>query len=664
MRRAVYIGTAAIVIAALAELRIARVAARPVPSAASRAAAPSSPATPGRHLTFNKDIAPIVWKNCAPCHRPEESGPFNLLTYEDVRSHARQIVTVTASRFMPPWLPSPGYGDFVGERRLTDQQIATIARWVEQGAVEGDPRDLPPRPRFTPGWQLGKPDMVLTMPVPYHLRPTGVDVYRNFILPVPVTTTRYVKAIEIRPGNPKALHHANLLVDPSRSCRRFVAHLGEGFPGMDVRTESEVFDPEGHFLFWKPGSEPYVEPDGMAWELKPGTDLVLNMHMQPSGKPEILQASVGLYFTDKPPVYHPMLLQLERDGKLDIPPDDPDFTVTDSFTLPMDVEVLGVYPHAHYLGKDLEGWATLPDGSRKWLIWIKHWNLDWQGVYRYKQPIVLPKGSVLHMRYTYDNTDDNPLNPFTPPRRVVAGNRATDEMSHLWVQVLPREAEIRGEDARIVLQEAMMRHWLDKYPDDFIAHYNLASALENEGKLDEAIVHFAKASEASPADATAQNGWGAALEAKGELSAASAHYREALKLDPSDADALYNLGNCLLQRGEFDEAAAQFRALVQTSPQDAAARRKLARALGGAGTTMANENRLDEAVRDFRESLTFAPDDADAYNNLGGALARQGNLVEAETDFERALQINPGHEQARNNLRLVRKQLNRQAAQR
>ena len=303
---------------------------------------PALTAAAPERVTFDKDIAPIVWKNCAPCHLPEEAGPFNLLTYEDVRTHARQIAQVTASRYMPSWLPAPGYGDFVGERRLTEEEIATIARWVQEGEAEGDPRELPARPHFTPGWQLGKPDMVLTMAKPYHLQATGVDVCRNFLLPVPVTTTRYVKAIEIRPGKPKALHHANILVDPSRSCRRFEGHPGDGFPGMDVRTESEVFDPEGHFLFWKPGSQPYLEPGGKAWELEPGTDLVLNM--QPSGKPEVLQPSVGLYFTDKPPSYHPMLLQLQRDGELDIPPDDPNFTVADSFTLPMDVEALGVYP--------------------------------------------------------------------------------------------------------------------------------------------------------------------------------------------------------------------------------------------------------------------------------------------------------------------------------
>ncbi|HUI41614.1 MAG TPA: tetratricopeptide repeat protein [Terriglobia bacterium] len=615
-------------------------------------------------MTFSKDVAPIINKNCAPCHRPEEAGPFNLLTYEDVRTHARQIVTVTASRFMPPWLPEPGYGDFAGERRLTSEEIATLARWVAQGEAEGDSRDLPPAPRFTPGWQLGKPDLVLTMAQPYHLAATGVDVYRNFIVPATVTTTRYVKAIEIRPGNPKALHHANILVDPNGSCRRLEGHPGDGFSGMDVRTESESFDPESHFLFWKPGSQPYVEPDGRAWALKPGTDLVLNMHMQPTGKPETLQASVGLYFTDMPPVYHPMLLQLERDGKLDIPAGDPNFTVTDSFTLPLDVEVLGVYPHAHYLGTDLEGWATRPDGSREWLIWIKHWNLDWQGVYRYKRPVVLPRGSVLHMRYTYDNTERNPRNPFTPPRRVVAGNRATDEMGHLWVQVLPRQAEIGGKDSRIILQEAMMRHWLAKYPDDFVAHYNLASALASEGKLDEAVTNFAEAARAQPTDATAENGWGAALEAQGNLSAASAHYREALRLEPDDPDALYNLGNCLLQRDDFAAAAEQFRRLVQLRPDDSGARGKLARALGAAGTVLAGENRLDDAIRDFRESLALAPDSADAYNNLGGALARKGELAEAETDFERALQLNPGHSQARNNLRLVREEMTRQAAPR
>ena len=207
------------------------------------------------------------------------------------------------------------------------------------------------------------------------------------------------------------------------------------------------------------------------------------------------------------------------------------------------------------------------------------------------------------MRYTYDNTDENPLNPFYPPRRVVAGNRAADEMSHLWVQVLPRQSEIGGEDLRVILQEAMMRHWLEKYPDDFVGHYNLASALASEGKLDEAIEHFSAAAKAVPTDATAQNGWGAALEANGDFSGAAAHYREALRLEPNDPDALFNLGNCQLAQNELDEAEDKFRTLIRMNSQDSGARRRLAMTLRAAGTELVGENRLDEAIHDFRESL-------------------------------------------------------------
>ncbi|MGH9454653.1 MAG: tetratricopeptide repeat protein, partial [Terriglobia bacterium] len=533
-----------------------------------------------RHVTFNHDIAPILFKYCAVCHSPGDSGPFNLLTYEDARRHAHQMVAVTRIRFMPPWLPAPGYGDFMGERRLTQQQIDTFRQWVEDGELQGDPKDLPAAPHYVPGWHLGKPDLILTMSQPYTLRANGWDVYRNFILPVPITSPRYVKAIEINPGNARIIHHCNLMVDPARSLRRLNGRDGRpGFPGMDLSVGSEVFAPASHFLFWKPGAPPYVEPDGLAWELDPGTDLILNVHMQPIGKPETLQAKVGLYFTDQPPTKHPMLIQLENDGALDIPPGDKNFVITDQFTLPIDVYAYGVYPHAHYLGKDLEGNATLPDGTRTWLIWIKHWDQNWQGVYRYVKPVFLPKGTVLHMRYTYDNSADNPLNPNSPPKRVVAGNRASDEMGHLWIEVVPRVPKIAGLDSRMVLQEAMMRHWLDKYPDDFVAHFNLGAVLQAEGKIDEAIVHYQAALKAKPGSATAETSLGAALESQGKLAEAIPHFRHAISLRPTYSDPYYNLGVCLLSQGKDDEAMDEFRDVLRLRPDDAMSRRHLADAL-------------------------------------------------------------------------------------
>jgi hypothetical protein len=359
--------------------------------------------TPAPQITFNHDIAPIVFRTCAACHHPGGAGPFSLLTFEDAKVHARQIAAVTRTHRMPPWLPEPGDLKFADELRLSDREITTIQEWLQQGALEGSPSDLPARPEFAEGWELGKPDLVLTARKPFTLSASGTDQYWNFILPVPINETHWLKSIEIRPGQKHLVHHANLLVDRAQASRVREQTPGSGFGGMEIRLESEAFDPDSHFLFWKPGTIPYIEPDGMALRLDKGTDLVLNMHLQPSGKSETILPSVGLYFTDQPATMHPMLLQIENDAALDIPPGEKNFVVTDSLTLPVDVDLLAIYPHAHYLGKDMVALATLPDGTGKTLIHIKHWDLNWQAVYRYAEPVFLPKGTVVAMKYSYDN---------------------------------------------------------------------------------------------------------------------------------------------------------------------------------------------------------------------------------------------------------------------
>lgn len=578
------------------------------PAANSQQAAPS-PANAEQKVTFNRDIAPIIFHNCASCHHAGEAGPFPLLTYENVRQHARQIAEVTRLRIMPPWLPEPGELKFADELRLSEDQIALIEKWVDQGAVEGAAADLPAPPKLVAGWQLGKPDLIVSAAKPFRLPPSGTDRYWNFILPVPIDRTRWLKAIEIRPGDKHLIHHANILVDRTQSARRREKEPGAGFSGMDLGIESEFFDPDSHFLFWKPGTVPYVEPDGMALRLDKGTDLILNMHLQPSGKPEPIKPSVGLYFTDKPATMHPMLIQVENDGKLDIPPGDKNFVVTDSFTLPVDVDVLAIYPHAHYLGKDLQGLWSLPDGTSGSLIHIPHWDLNWQAVYRYQDPVFLPKGTVISMRYTYDNSTDNPANPNHPPRRVVAGNRARDEMAHLWLQVLPRNNPGTQGDPRLLLQEALARHKVENDPGDFAAHYNLAAMLQAGGNLAAAVVQYQAALKIRPRDAVANNALGGAFLTEGRIDEAVTLFKTALSERPDYFDAHYNLGNALAAQGNFGVAAKQFRAAVHLNPED-----------------------------------------ADAEANLGSALAQTGHFSEAKSHFERALKLNPDHPLARENL--------------
>ena len=330
--------------------------------AAPAIAANPTPVASG--VSFNQHIAPIVNQYCAPCHSPGEAAPFSLLTYEDVKRHAAQIAAVTKRRYMPPWLPEPGYGDFVEERRLSDTQIQHIQEWVKQGSPAGSPAGASPNPQITSEWRLGEPDLELHVAQPYHLAADGPEVFWNFIIPVPITATRWVKAVEIRPGTPRAIHHASIIVDRSRSARRREKTPGAGFPGMDLTVAETTFDPDGTFLAWKPGSVPLAEPDGMAWRADSNMDLVFNVHLRPSGKPETVSPSIGLYFTDNPQTKFPMLVELEHDGAIDIPPGERDYVVADDFRTPLDLKVLAVYPHAQYLGTLMEGYATLPDGTR------------------------------------------------------------------------------------------------------------------------------------------------------------------------------------------------------------------------------------------------------------------------------------------------------------
>jgi Flp pilus assembly protein TadD len=601
-------------------------------------------------VTFNKDVAPIVYRYCAPCHRPGEAAPFPLLTYAEARSRAADIAAVVGRRFMPPWLPSPGPG-FEGELRLSDEQIAVIRNWAAQGAPEGDRRDLPPAPKYPDGWYAGPPDLVLKLDPSYTLPAEGPDVFRNFVLPVSIGGPRYVKAVEIRPGNKRLVHHANLLVDRRRESRRLdEADPEPGFGGMDISLESDVFDPDSHFLFWKPGTPPRVDPPELAWRLDPGTDLVLNLHLQPSGKPESVEVEVGLYFSNASPSRFPMLLQLEHDGALDIPPGRSDFVVTDSFTLPVDADLLSVYPHAHYLGKRLTAAAVLPGGGKRTLIEIRDWDMAWQGVYHYRRPVFLPKGSVVSMRWIYDNSAANVRNPSHPPRRVTAGNRATDEMAHLWLQVLPRGAE----DRRLALQQALMEARLRKYPGDFTAHFNLGSVLLSRNKAAEAARHFRAALKTSAASPAARTALGAALQAMGRAAEAIAEYRRAIAADAGYSDARYNLANLLAEQDELAGAAAEYRRLVAIRPSDQEAIRRLATVLLAEGDRFASASRWPDAIRLYREAIELRPDDPDAHNNLGGALAASGNTVEARKHFETALQLNPEHQMARRNLELLR----------
>ena len=606
-------------------------------------------------VTFNKDVAPLVFEHCTPCHHEGGIGPFPLISYQDVRKHAAQIAQVTERRYMPPWPPQPGYGDFAGDRRLTDAQIRLIAEWVKQGQPEGDSGDLPLTPRFSTEWQMGPPDLILRMPQAFHMPASGSDIFRNFVIQTGLKNTKYVRGLELRLDNTRVVHHANVVLDRTQSLRRRDKEDGKpGFPGMDVITEAAPndFDPDSHFLFWKPGTVLRLESEDMSWRLDPETDLILNLHLQPIGKEESVQAEIGLYFAAHPPTKFPMLLQLEHDGAIDIPPGDRTFTVTDHLTLPLDVDVLAIYPHAHYLGKLIEAWATLPDGSRRWLIRIPDWDINWQAVYEYRRPVSLPKGTQVAMRVVYDNSTGNPRNPNRPPKRVKTGNRSEDEMGHVWLQVLPKTGDPSHQDPRLALEEAVMRRRLEKYPTDFLAHYNLGALLQARGELPEAVACYRDALRLEPSSATARNSLAAVFILQDRLPEAIDELHQTLRIDPSYLNAHYNLAHALAASGDLDRAADEFIVCLKNNPDDAGAQ-------SGLGTIYFKERKYGEALVHLREAASLSPDDADVQTNFGTVLALNGDLPGAVHAFEQALRIDPNHQTARANLARARAELAR-----
>ena len=615
----------------------------------ARAGTLEPPATltqPQRPVTFTRDIAPILFERCTVCHHDGAIAPFSLLTYDDARPWARGIKQATATRSMPPWKPAPDHGGpFVGDRRLSDAEIALIGQWVDGGAIQGNPSDMPPAPSRPSDWHLGTPDLVVTMPEPYLLKADGPDEYRNFVIPIPVARAKHIRAFQFRPRS-RAVHHARILIDRTGSARR--ADRADLEPGYDDLLGDAAEFPVGHLLAWAPGKIPAFEDDALAWRLEPGTDLVLQLHLPTIGTPAPVQAQVGLYFADAPGTLSPAVVLLGN-KTIDIPPGEPSHVVEDAYRLPVDVDVLAVYPHAHFLGKDLQAFATLPDGSRRWLIRIADWDFNWQDEYRFAEPLHLPAGTTLQMRYVYDNSATNPSNPSHPPKRVRFGRRSTDEMAELVLQVLPGTPEdhrLLTEDfavKAIAVDTAGAEKRVRDTPDDFEAHHELALYYLEAGRIDEATARFEQTLGLNPRFAAAYYNLGIILAGQGRLDEAEGRFHQALATDPEHVDALTNLGVVLQARGRLDDAAGHYRRAIEIDPEAADAHLNLAVALQSLG-------RVDDAIVSYRRALAIRPTDVDAHTNLGVVLAGQGNAGVAIGHYLQALELNPVFAQAHHHL--------------
>jgi len=540
--------------------------------------------------TFARDVAPIVYDACVSCHRTGGPGPFPLTTYDEVRRRATQIAQVTRSRFMPPWKVEPGVSHFVGQRLLTDKEIDTIAQWVKLGAPQGETA-APKPPTFADGWLLGKPDLVVKPDAPFSLPALDTDAFRIFAIRIPIKQRVYVTGIEFHPGNARVVHHANIRIDRTNATRAL--DEADPLPGYDGLMPRSAEYPDGHFLGWTPGQvAPLVQPE-LAWTLDPGSDLVVQLHLQPSGAVEEVLPEIGLYFTSRTPERTPTILRLGSQG-IDIPPGESRYVIRDSYVLPVDVQLLAVQPHAHYRAREIRGTATLPDGSTRLVMHIRDWDFRWQHVYREQTPIPLPKGTRLSMEYTYDNSAANVRNPELPPARVFWGQRSRDEMGDLWFQLLASNesdrarmsaeinAKMTGED--IVGYETMLkvtpndpelhddvamlylgmgfaanavRHFQASAtlkPDSPAAQFNLGTALAQLGRFDESIRAFRLALTLRPDYGLAHGNLGRVLLVKGETNDALKHLEEAVRLEPINPQNLLGLAEAHAARGSYDRA--------------------------------------------------------------------------------------------------------------
>lgn len=583
--------------------------------------------------TWNGEVAAIVHRECAGCHRPDGLAPFSALTYEAVAARADRVAERVGSGSMPPWPPEAGDVEFLNQRTLTDEEREAIVRWAEEGAPRGE-GDPPPRPTFA-DWPLGEPDRVVVPPEPFALPAGGTDVFRNLVIPVTLDSTRYVRAVDLRPGSPGNVHHAILYVDDTGAARRAEAAAeGPGFPGMDI---GEARPPEGAFVGWTPGNVPFENPPGMAWRLDPGTDFVLQLHMMPSARPREIRPEIGLYFADRPPIRTPVVVTL-RGTDIDIPPGDEAYRVVDRFRVPVDVKVLSIYPHAHFLGKDLHGYGVLPDGGRRELIHIPDWDFQWQDQYVYARPVSLPAGSEIVMDYTYDNSSGNPRNPNDPPRRVRSGDRSTDEMAELIVQMVAG-----AESDRWALLAARSRHALEGGMGGWREVFNLALAAHQQGDARRAAGLYREALGLNPELLPAHFNLGNLFLSAGEPDSAAAHFRAATEIEPGRADLWHNLGYARELQKRPEEAAAMYETALERDPAYAPAWYALGNLRFAGGDA-------DGAIAAYREALRIRPGFVDARVNLGNALRRKGDLERAVAAYRAALEEDPGHAYASYNL--------------
>ena len=385
--------------------------------------------------TFSKDVAPILYRNCATCHRPGEAAPMSLLTYKDARPWAKSIRQFVSSGQMPPWHATEAHGVFLNDRRLTEAEKETLTSWVDAGAPEGNPKDLPPAPKFVDGWQIGKPDVVLTMSTPFEVPAKGTIDYQYFTVPTNFTEDKWVTAMEIRPGARKVVHHVIVYMKqpegtPMVSAFKPVLPVmpQRNRPNAKAGAEARRRDSgPGVFLAGTaPGAPPMVFQPGEAIKIPAGSQLVFQMHYTANGTPASDQSSIGLVFAKEPPERE-IHASAFMNPMLKLPAGAPDTAIDSAIEFTEDAHITSLIPHTHLRGKSWEYRLIYPDGRSQVVLDVPHYDFNWQTWYTYAKPLAVPKGSRLEATAHYDNSVNNPSNP-DPKVDVRWGDQTWEEM--------------------------------------------------------------------------------------------------------------------------------------------------------------------------------------------------------------------------------------------
>jgi hypothetical protein len=379
-------------------------------------------------VTYAKDVAPILMDNCVTCHRPGEVAQMSFLTYQDTRPWARSIAEQVGQKRMPPWHAAAGVREYTNDRSLDGAQVDMIQRWVAAGAPRGDDALLPSVPTFDEGWQLGEPDLVLAWDEPYQIAADGDDEYRCFVLDPKFETDQWVDVVEVLPGNRTTDHHIVIYVDQggATAVRRDEAEPGEGYSCFGGAGFAAYMVPG-----WGPGYEASETPEDSGYLLRAGAKIVVQMHYHKNGSPQEDLTRVGLRYAREPKqrvLYNGYVLPFPPTS-LRIPPGDSNHVVTGRMPVQEDITVHSLVAHMHYLGKSMDIWAVLPDGTRVDLVTVPRFDFEWQTEYLLAEPQRLPQGSMMHMEAVFDNSPESPYQHSDPPRLVTFGEQTTDEMA-------------------------------------------------------------------------------------------------------------------------------------------------------------------------------------------------------------------------------------------